>query len=838
MSTSAAFKAGAKHSTASSAPAVAPRVVWSDDSVTVCDPRLFGPGERSASLARTFLARVLALEEVRSVRLDRANGSAVVLFHGPGGTGRFGPRLSSALRGEVAPLETSGVPSPPAAGSFTLYQHGKIATTVEVRVDRPGLLRLRVPGVAVDSGTARRVESDLSRVPGVESARFSRWAGGLLVRYDPAAVGPVGLIRRVEAASALPLPAAPEKAADGAEAPVRFGVANANLGLAVAADMAFPVLAPASALMSIGLNLGNLRQSAVQVRRGEIGVPVLYSTILVTTLASGQFMASAAMAWMFRYWSQRTRTDLARERLRIVEESRPPAPGACRLNSGGHEQTHPTARLRPGDVVAVGADEVVPADGLVVQGSGTVDERGLAWGDGVATRNPGDRLQAGSSVLFGRFVLAVERPWAESRASAVGRALEAASRPGPVDELANRAVGPTIATAGLGLLVGGLTTTAAVLRPDLATGPDAASRLGRLRSVSAALRRGLLVRDAQAFDHARATNLIVLDDGPHLRRQGVELAMIQTALPETDPLLQYAAAAARHLADDRSLALAEACRQQSLPQLRLDADADSATDLDPFAAARPAGMPGPLRLTLRHGRRKVRLLEMPPDGSPAPPLALEVDGVPAAIFRFRRARGLEAAATVARLKRLTRAPVVLLSNYADRDARSLARWLGVDAVAAGLDLAGKERYLAEAGAKGLNVAWIGDGRVCPSLARSARLALSVAGETDATVDPSAVQLWTTRLGAAADLWSIARSHAAEISEARRLTLLPNLACVAGAFTFGFTSLTAVVVSNLGTMFVYNRSTRSLHSPGRPAGRVVKAASTPTDTGANRAARTA
>ena len=43
---------------------------------------------------------------------------------------------------------------------------------------------------------------------------------------------------------------------------------------------------------------------------------------------------------------------------------------------------------------------------------------------------------------------------------------------------------------------------------------------------------------------------------------------------------------------------------------------------------------------------------------------------------------------------------------------------------------------------------------------------------------------------------------------------PNLACVAGAFLFGFSGLTVVALSNLGTYGVYTRATGSLRAVGR------------------------
>ena len=52
---------------------------------------------------------------------------------------------------------------------------------------------------------------------------------------------------------------------------------------------------------------GTFRYAWLQVRRRNFGLPVLYTVIVTTTLASGQFFASAVMYWFFTFWHGRLR---------------------------------------------------------------------------------------------------------------------------------------------------------------------------------------------------------------------------------------------------------------------------------------------------------------------------------------------------------------------------------------------------------------------------------------------------------------------------------------------------------------------------------------------------
>ena len=65
------------------------------------------------------------------------------------------------------------------------------------------------------------------------------------------------------------------------------------------------------------------------------------------------------------------------------------------------------------------------------------------------------------------------------------------------------------------------------------------------------------------------------------------------------------------------------------------------------------------------------------------------------------------------------------------------------------------------------------------------------------------------------LHELSRAHVDRVRIVHGAILVPNLACIAGAFFFGFTSMAAVVLTNLGTLAIYSglprrrKSTRGL-----------------------------
>ena len=140
--------------------------------------------------------------------------------------------------------------------------------------------------------------------------------GSVLIRFDPGLTNPSRLLRVLDRATDTGTigrqPPQPK--------PVGFGLAHASLALAVAGEMAAPVLLPACAILLVGSNLATFRAAGRQLLHGQLGLPVLYTSIVAATLASGQFIASAAMSWMLTFWRHKSRDELANARRRLLGE--------------------------------------------------------------------------------------------------------------------------------------------------------------------------------------------------------------------------------------------------------------------------------------------------------------------------------------------------------------------------------------------------------------------------------------------------------------------------------------------------------------------------------------
>ena len=148
-------------------------------------------------------------------------------------------------------------------------------------------------------------------------------------------------------------------------------------------------------------------------------------------------------------------------------------------DSDGINVEVPIEDLDPNDVIVVSAGEQIPADGRVVHGRGLVDERMIRGVHGLSRKRPDDQVLAGSTVQLGELHIEVLRHGSETQIAKLARVMfEVTTAPSgsrtPTlrgEEFAEQTVAPTIAIAGLGLLIGDVSTAGAILRPDYATGP-------------------------------------------------------------------------------------------------------------------------------------------------------------------------------------------------------------------------------------------------------------------------------------------------------------------------------------------------------------------------------
>jgi cation transport ATPase len=753
-------------------------------------------GADSDSACERFVSKVFSVASVESIAVDRVKGYATIGHRaGLSGLAALLQELSSVLVYEAC-QQNVRLQNRVLENRFTLFRYGHLVTPWEVLSDRSGRLEIRRLDVIRWTSLADALYS----IPGVTAVRMNRLSKRIIIEYDSPGLNAYDVLSWLD------------QHIDGdqgwvtitADPPTPYGLAPAAVGVAASA-VVIPELAIASAVLLVGMNVRTVEDCWKEVRERRPGLPTLYSTIMLTTLATGQFLGAALMTWLFRYWNRRFKERLQQAQRDILATYLPKPRSAGRLMDEGMITSVSTETLVVGDLFALSPADIVPADATVVDGEGILGQI-TGTGHSLPTcKRVGDTILAGSTLIAGRLTARVDQIGSGTQAGVIGQILMDVTTPtagarAPSlkgETLANQAVPPTLILAGLGgIAVGDLMTAGAILRPDYATGLAIAGSINHCTDVADSLFYGGLIRTSDVLEKLSRVRAIILDDGPIVRSGQTELADVEGRL-EPDALLPLSAGVYRHGVDDRALALLKACRDQGLEPLAVN-----------ILTVEVNGVTAEF-----NGHRLwVGSLDDTPAESQC--LWVTIDEMPVGRLAFTTSARPAAAETLDALRNIRPdLTFSLISSQRGEAIDALAVSLGIQTREGGLEDESKadcvRRYRNLMGP----VAFIGDCRTAAAVAAEADIVIDVSRDISRAAD---ISLLTPDLSPLPDLWRIADRHAKRDKADGFGILGTNLFCVAGAFLFGFNSLHAVLISNLGTWGVYRGATLRLDRRRSPA----------------------
>jgi len=476
-------------------------------------------------------------------------------------------------------------------------------------------------------------------------------------------------------------------------------------------------------------------------------------------------------------------------------------PATARVVIDGEERTVATDTLGPGMLVSVRPGEVIPADGVVVEGHAPVDESMLTGEATPVERGPGDPVTGATHVQGGALLVRVEAVGADSVLSRMVALVERAqATKAPAQRLADRVssvfVPAILVLAGITMALttllghdaerGGLAAVAVLLvacpcAMGLAT--PVAIMVGTGRGAT----MGILVRSGEVLERAAAVDTVLLDKTGTLTNARLTVRSI-VAAPGTDDaeVLRRAAAAETFSEHPVGALIREAGqgmgrrpdvgRWTSVPGLGVHAlvhGVEVTVGRAPLVTAAGVGIPG---------WASTAIAAHEADGATVVLVAWEgaVRGIVAVADSVRA----DAAEAVADLRALGMRTVILTGDNPGAAAR-VAREVGIAEVVAGVLPEAKVEEVRRLRASGAVVAVVGDGvNDAPSLAE-ADLGIALGSGTDVAVAAAGITLMSTRLRNVSTAFRLAR--------ATRATVVQNL-----GWAMGY-NLTAVPLAAFGLL---------------------------------------
>jgi len=400
---------------------------------------------------------------------------------------------------------------------------------VEVRHFVPGRLRLHVPDLFRSTQEPEQILQRLAVAGSLRKIRCNRGCASVVIEFDRDVPGPIGdLVRTLRQRSAgHVLEAAPDEEESSGLAVVpadrnidgtsrKWPLALPTLSLALAF-----VTGPIVVAINIPLMLWNARPIGsrtwkVMSRERRLNVDFLDSLAISVSMLHGSFVTAGIIVWLVRLGDWIRDLTAARSK-RAVGELLEFQKKMAWVMRGDVVTAVPVAALSVEDTVVVHSGEMIPVDGEILTGHGTIDQKTITGESLPVLRGEGETVYAATGLREGYITIRATRVGSQTTAAQIVQMVESA----PVGEtrmqnhaerFADRLVLPTLglatATAALAADINRFTSIVIV---DYGTGIRVAAPTSVLASMTHAARQGILIKSGAHLEKLAEIDTMVFD---------------------------------------------------------------------------------------------------------------------------------------------------------------------------------------------------------------------------------------------------------------------------------------------------------------------------------------
>lgn len=754
--------------------------------------------------AQRFLKRAFSMAEVEAVAIDSAARVAEIRFRKSAGNRKaqiaaFSRVIAGRELGGSSPTLPSSLEK--GVGSLLrLQRYGDTVSTWSVRHEIPGRIRFENPILIRRKALRQAIEAELVNAYGIDKFSIHDLTGTVLIHYN------ARQIRRSQIVGLLDR--ALENTEDFSLAPVDFDlpVSIASVGLAAVSRFAFPALMPLSAALFLYSVIPSFKGAYdVVTKERRLGVDVLDAIVVAACLATNQILAGSILGLTLsvsRKLVERTESDSKRMLLNVFGKQ----PRFVWLDVDGTEIETPLEKIKPGDVIVVHTGESLPVDGEVVDGMAMIDQHALTGESAPAEKTKGDKVFAATVVIAGKVRIAVTNAGSDTTAAKItqilnqtsGHTLKAQTKG---QELADRAVTPTLALGALSLATRGVNSAVAVVNCDLGTGIRMAAPIAMLSSLTLAAQQGILVKSGVALEKMSEVDTFLFDKTGTLTRERPEVGKI-LAYDGFQPnaVLTWAAAAENKFSHPIAKAILD-----RFDNLGIDLPSTDETQYK-VGYGITVGVDGHI---VRVG--SARFMEH--EGIKLPPeldreiervhdeghslIMVGVDGRLGGALELQASARNEAEAVIKGLRARGADHIAIISGDHTRPTQNLARKLGVDRYFAEVLPQDKARYVQRLQKEGRRVCFIGDG-VNDSIAlKTADVSISLRGASSIATDTAQIIFMEDSLEKLLQIHDVATELQKNTKRSWRMIVGANVVCIAGAIFGNFGVMHSMIFNQIG-----------------------------------------
>lgn len=416
------------------------------------------------------------------------------------------------------------------------------------------------------------------------------------------------------------------------------------------------------------------------------------------------------------------------------------------VQRGGVETEINIADLQEDDVVVVRSGEIIPVDGIILQGIALVDQRILTGESQPAEKQVGDDVFAFTLLLSGRLELKVCKSGQQTVAARIGDILQKTAdyknqHECRAEQIADRAVAPTLLLSVLALPISGMSGAIGVLWSCFGYTMRISSPMSVMNFLRHASEQQILIKDGMALDVLPGIDTVIFDKTGTLTEEQPELHLIHRFAQHTDnDILAFAAAAEHRQSHPIASAIITAAQQQglSLP-LAEHSHCQVGYGIEVCIAGQATHI-GSTRFMESVGIALPEMaihIQTQAESQGHSVVMLAIGGLLAGAIELRPQLRPSAHATVQALKACG-IHTCIISGDRETPTRNLAEKLGIDDYFANTLPEQKAQIAQRLQAEGRTVCFIGDGINDAIALKQADISVSLKGATTAATDTAQI----------------------------------------------------------------------------------------------------
>ncbi|MBX3014468.1 MAG: heavy metal translocating P-type ATPase [Caldilineaceae bacterium] len=526
------------------------------------------------------------------------------------------------------------------------------------------------------------------------------------------------------------------------------------------------------------------------VQQRKLTLPVL-SAVNVTALWLGGYYLIGGVIFMLIYLGMKLSfitEDRSHKQLANIFGQQP---RKVWVLSDGVEVEIPFEQLQVGDILVVGAGQMIVADGVIIEGYASIDQHRLTGESQPAEKGVGESVLSATVVLAGQIHVQVEKAGKETVAAQIGEMLEkTASYQMDITtkayRIAESSVMPTLLAAGAALLTVGYSGMVAITSTIFGFNLRISGPMALLNYLNVASRQRILIKDGRSLELLTAVDTVVFDKTGTLTLDQPHVTQVHT-FGELDEqsVLRYAAAVEQRQSHPIARAILAHAKEQAITLPKLDE-----TSYEMGYGLR-AGIEGRL---IRVGSDRFMTIEALPlpdvlqslqqachaQGHSLVMVAVD-DQVVGAIELEPTIRP-EAKAVIDELRQRG-LDFYIISGDQEGPTRQLAQTLGIANYFANTLPENKAQLVEQLQQEGRAVCFVGDGINDSIALKKANVSVSLSGATSIATDTAQVVLMDATLQQLPLLFRLAADMDTNLKTSLALAIVPGLGIWAGVFFF-------------------------------------------------------